>query len=200
MNKRQEAFTRIFQGNEWQSNESRSGHGSAYAYTARIREVLPRLLKSFDIKTLLDAPCGDFNWMRHVNVDSTKYIGCDIVEDIVRNNQTKYPNAEFHCLDLAEDTLPVADMVFSRDCLQHLPEQDIWKVLRNFKRTKARWLFTSSHSTASQEIAVDAGGFGQLNLQLAPFHFPLPIFIMPEEHYVTKAMCLWNMNEIPNND
>jgi len=196
-NSRKAAFSRIFKENEWGSEESRSGLGSIYGLTHRVRTILPRLLRAFDIGTMLDAPCGDFNWMHQIDFGSTKYIGCDIVEEIVAKNRAQHPGFEFVCLDLAEEALPAADLVFSRDCLQHLPEHDIWRVLQNLRRTGAKWLFTSSHMTGEQSISADAGGFGFLNLQLAPFNFPRPLLIMPEDHYASKAMCLWDMREMP---
>ncbi|BAB48139.1 mll0579 [Mesorhizobium japonicum MAFF 303099] len=191
-----EAFARIYQSNEWGSAESRSGLGSAYATTHRVRTVLPMLLRALDVKSMLDAPCGDFNWMRFVDLGKMHYIGCDIVPEVIETNRVRYADREFHVLDLAVEPLPNVDLIFSRDCLQHLTEPDIWRALRNFKKCGARWLFTSSHSTSAQDIARETGGFGFLNLQQPPFSLPLPLLIMPEEHYASKAMCLWDMAQI----
>ena len=151
---RKTAFERIYSANEWGSNESRSGLGSNLDLTHQVRRALPPLLRGLAVKSMLDAPCGDYNWMPHV------------------------------------------DLIFSRDCLQHLPEADIWRVLRNFKRSGARWLLTSSHTTHEQSMSFYPGGFGYLNLQLAPFNFPRPLLIVPEEHYASKAMALWPMAEV----
>jgi len=191
-----EAFARIYQSNEWGSAESRSGLGSAYATTHRVRTVLPMLLRALDVTSMLDAPCGDFNWMRFVDLGKTHYIGSDIVPEVIETNRMRYADREFHVLDLAAEPLPNVDLIFSRDCLQHLTEPDIWRVLRNFKRCGARWLLTSSHSTTAQDIALETGGFGFLNLQQPPFSLPLPLLVMPEEHYASKAMCLWDMTQI----
>lgn len=196
-NPREAAFSRIFKQNEWGSAESRSGLGSTLATTQRLRTLLPALLRGFNVVSMLDAPCGDFNWMQHVDLGNTHYIGCDIVDAIVLANRHRHPGREFIKLDLVENALPPVDLIFSRDCLQHLPEPDIWRALRNFKRSGAKWLFTSSHTVAEQSISPDAGGFGFLNLQLAPFGLPQPVLIMPEEHYASKAMCLWSVPDLP---
>jgi hypothetical protein len=195
-NSRVQAFERIFRENEWGSAESRSGLGSTHAITQRVRFALPTLLRGLGVKTMLDAPCGDFNWMRFVDFGPVRYIGCDIVPDIIAANRQRFDDREFQVLDLVADPLPKVDLIFSRDCLQHLAESDIWRALRNFRKSGARWLFTSSHLVGEQSIAAENGGFGFLNLQLPPFSLPQPLLIMPEEHYASKAMCLWDIEQI----
>ena len=59
-------FTKIHDDNLWGSAESVSGSGSEFAYTKNLREKLPDLFSRYNIKKILDAPCGDFNWMRFV--------------------------------------------------------------------------------------------------------------------------------------
>ena len=54
--------------NGWQSPESKSGGSSTLSATAAIRAALPRLLSDLGVAVLIDAPCGDFNWMRHVDL------------------------------------------------------------------------------------------------------------------------------------
>jgi hypothetical protein len=56
------AFQQIFGENRWQSSETRRRRGSTLAYSNSLRRALGR---SLDVRVLLDAPCGDFNWMRH---------------------------------------------------------------------------------------------------------------------------------------
>lgn len=193
---RQTAFDRIHADNLWGADESRSGQGSTEATTRNVRLVLPRLLQGFGVRSMLDAPCGDFHWMQQVDFGDARYIGCDIVPALIDDNRRRHPAVDFRCIDLADGELPDVDLIFSRDCLQHLPEEDIWRVLANFKRSGARWLLTSSHQVDQQSIPFEAGAFGYLNLQLPPFSFARPLLIIPEEHYPSKAMCLWPMDEI----
>jgi hypothetical protein len=44
----------------------------------------------FSAKTLLDAGCGDFNWMRHVNLKLDQYIGIDVVPELICENQRQF--------------------------------------------------------------------------------------------------------------
>ena len=59
-----ETFTEIYKTNFWSSNESPSGGGSELIQTKSLINDLEKLLKDMDIKSVLDIPCGDFNWMQ----------------------------------------------------------------------------------------------------------------------------------------
>lgn len=38
------------------------------------------MLKKYSIKSILDIPCGDFSWMKKIELDGIEYIGADIVK------------------------------------------------------------------------------------------------------------------------
>ena len=65
---KKEVFREKFINNLWGSDESVSGPGSSIMQTESIRSVLPGLLESLRVKVLLDAPCGDFHWMKMINL------------------------------------------------------------------------------------------------------------------------------------
>jgi len=60
-------FSQIHRNNLWGEQESVSGNGSSLAATANLRQELPPLLAGLNVTSLLDAPCGDFNWMKEVS-------------------------------------------------------------------------------------------------------------------------------------
>ena len=110
-------FTRKYQKNVWGSRESTSGLGSELQQTKRLVEILPNLLKEFQVTSFLDAPCGDLNWMQYVNFDGVEYTGIDIVAEIIAANKIKYPDfGQFLHLDMIKDPLPKADMIFAGMC------------------------------------------------------------------------------------
>lgn len=74
-----EVFSDIFKSNDWNNDESVSGVGSSLSNTKTIIIKLPLLFEKYQIKSVLDAPCGDFNWMQNVNKSRINYIGGDIV-------------------------------------------------------------------------------------------------------------------------
>jgi hypothetical protein len=98
---RKTAFEHIYPVNEWGCNESRSGLGSNLDLTQQVRRALPPLLRAFAMKSMLDAPCGDYNWMPHVDLGCTHYIGCDIVPELIAANRERHPGIEFLNVDLA---------------------------------------------------------------------------------------------------
>ena len=59
-----ETFTEIYTENLWASAESKSGTGSELRNTEVLRQELSVLLKKYKIQSMLDIPCGDFNWMK----------------------------------------------------------------------------------------------------------------------------------------
>src|SRR5579862_3313707 len=121
-------FEDIAAGNKWLNPESRSGDGSTLAYTRHLREQLAIFAETFEIRTLFDAPCGDFNWMKAVKFpDDLVYIGGDIVASLIEANRTKYArkSREFIEFDIVADKFPEADVWFCRDCLFHLSNQHI---------------------------------------------------------------------------
>ena len=201
-------FTDIYKRNIWNSRESRSGVGSTFEQTAIIRIEIPRLVRELNVKSFLDAPCGDFNWMKEVSLDIERYIGVDIVEDLIKANKQRYGDARRHfvCLDLIRDELPHADIILCRDCLVHLKFDQALDALRNLKRTGAKYLLTTTFSArrVNEEGSDKDNEFfwRPLNLQLPPFNFPEPIKLIKEgctecnNQYEDKCLGLWRMEDL----
>ncbi|WP_250161065.1 hypothetical protein [Peribacillus frigoritolerans] len=79
-----ELFTNIYKKNRWRNSESVSGQGSSLTQTKTLIQELPGLINQLQIKKLIDAPCGDFNWMKEVYKNTELYIGIDIVDEIIK--------------------------------------------------------------------------------------------------------------------
>lgn len=109
----QAVFTGIHHSNTWGDAESVSGPGSTRAQTAVIRDRLPALVKEIKARSLLDAPCGDFNWMKETGLDIDLYIGADVVPDLITRNQQAYssPTRSFVQLDITQDAVPEVDLI-----------------------------------------------------------------------------------------
>ncbi len=106
-------FNYIKKYNLWGDMHSVSGSGSTLEQTERIRNDLPQIIKDLNIGSMLDIPCGDYFWMRHVNFNFdllNSYIGADIVDDLVVENR-KYSdkNISFKCINLVYDKIPTVD-------------------------------------------------------------------------------------------
>jgi SAM-dependent methyltransferase len=200
-----ELFTEYYNKNSWNGKESLSGPGSDYEQTKYLIPELQILLKELNIRTMLDVPCGDFNWMKKVDLSGIKYIGGDIVSKMIAKNSQKYEskNISFKIIDLVNDQLPTVDLVIVRDCLVHLSNKDIARALNNIKNSKSKYLLTTNFMwkfpTANEDIKV--GGWRRLNLQQEPFNFIFPKQIIIEGNIQSydrdKTMSLWEIKDIP---
>ena len=98
----EEVFNDIYRTNRWGGKDSISGKGSDADQTRIITEALPVLFTNYDVHTVLDIPCGDFHWMKNVDLSNINYTGADIVNDLILQNQENYTtqNIQFSHLDL----------------------------------------------------------------------------------------------------
>jgi SAM-dependent methyltransferase len=204
-NPMQPVFEKMIESNLKVGQESVSGPGSCLAQTAEIRRRLPFLFADLNVKSLLDAPCGDFNWMRHLSLGIDEYVGVDVVPTLVEQNQKQFGNSErrFLNLDITSDYLPQVDLILCRDCLGHLPLGEIAKALRNFKRSQSKYLLTTTFTGTRPNLEIEAGDWRPLNLQLPPFNLPAPFRLINEKCtevngiYADKCLGLWRLENLP---
>ena len=153
---------------------------------------------------MLDIPCGDFNWMKNIELNLLEYIGADIVKEIVRLNNEKYSNDKrrFVCLDIIKDNLPRADMVFCRDCLVHLSNDNVLKSIENIKRSNSKYLLTTTFTECEINEDIVTGDWRIINLLKEPLNFPNPILLINEDctegngTYSDKSLGLWRISDL----
>ena len=192
-------FTNIIKNRHWL--DVPCGSGSTLEYTKLLRDTLPDFLIRHNITSMLDAPCGDFSWMSLVEFPPEfRYLGGDIVNFMVEDNQSKYPNREFRVFDLTTDTLPNVDMLFCRDCLFHLSEDDIKKVFDNVLASNVKYIMTTSYidSIGYSNQNIQTGAFREINLEKAPFNLPAPIDLLDDGPMgrIERRLCLWNVQDL----
>lgn len=102
--------------------------------------------------TVCDLGCGDFNIGKQLISFTQKYIGVDIVPNLITRNKQKFflPNLEFYCLDLAKDTIPKANCVLIRQVLQHLSNQEIIALIPKLYQYK--YLILTEHLPTGQFV------------------------------------------------
>ena len=182
-------FTEIYKTNYWNNEESVSGPGSTIEITENLRSKLPIVLKKYNINTILDAPCGDFNWMKLFLADNklTKYIGGDIVPEIIKKNNQLYKNnaVTFVELDIIKESLPECDLMICRDCLIHFSYKDISNFLKNFCNSPIKYLlvtnFRFKNNSHSSNRDIITGDHRVIDLMAKPFNFPSPLFSIKEK-------------------
>lgn len=198
-----EKFSHIYETNLWGSDDSRSGLGSEFEETERLRAGLAEQLKHFGIRSLLDIPCGDCRWITGMDLTGIDYTGADIVETIVNENAARYPDRTFLRLDLTRDPLPRADAVLCRDCLVHLSFENIFRAFRNLRNSGSERLIATTFLEHESNEDIADGDWRMLNLERPPFNLPRPDAVIIEGctecggAYADKALGFWRVAGVP---
>ncbi|MBV9928504.1 MAG: class I SAM-dependent methyltransferase [Acidobacteria bacterium] len=194
----EKVFSEIYHKNVWNDPESVSGRGSTRARAAKIMARLPPLLEELRAQTLLDAPCGDFNWMRHTNLGPVRYVGADVVPDLIERNRRLYggEGRTFLVLDITKGRLPRADVILCRDCLIHLSFASIRSAVANFRRSGATYLACTTHTSVRENTDCPDGGWRSVNLELPPFNFPRPLELLVEDEELGKGLGVWRLADL----
>jgi hypothetical protein len=165
------------------------------------------LFREYGIESILDIPCGDFNWMNRVSRDGISYAGGDIVATLVDANDKAYagPGVQFLKLDITCDRLPEADLVICRDGLVHMSYEDISRTLANVCTSNSRYLLTTSFVSLEKNSDIVTGEWRPINLERPPFRFPQPLAVINDYGAeggglrADKSMALWEVAVIPRN-
>lgn len=204
---REQIFARMYTQNSWGNAESVSGGGSDLSQTQTIRREIAGLAAELGIRTMLDAPCGDYHWMQHIPLRLDEYIGADVVPELIEQNTRRYGSAtrRFVVLDICQDELPAVDLILCRDCLVHLPLQSAAAAVKNFVRSGARYLAATTYPgvVSRNKPLLITGNWRPLDLTLPPFSLPEPLRLINEEctepdDYPEKSLGLWDLSGARN--
>ncbi|WP_460735349.1 class I SAM-dependent methyltransferase [Lysobacter tyrosinilyticus] len=198
-------FDAIHAAKSWGDCESSSGPGSTRERAADFLPDLIALLRSLGTKTLLDAPCGDFNWTSPLADAVDRYIGVDIVPALIRSNRQRWssPRRQFLCRDMVRQRLPTADLVLCRDALVHLSQANVLLALANLRRTGATYLAATTFVGDRSNQDIQTGEWRPLNMQRPPFNFPMPVALVDERCHHTdgiysdKHIGVWRFADLP---
>jgi len=185
-----------------------SGYGSVSLATEHIIKELSIFIDDNNINSILDIPCGDFSWMKEIEMDQINYLGADIVEDLVENNKIKYSsnNIKFCELDIIKDTLPKVDLIIVRDCFIHFSNDNILKAIINIINSKSKFLATTTFlDDKINNDNINDAEFRFINLLKSPFNFPLPYkslddsFHDNEDMFSNKRLSIWKLSVLKDN-
>jgi hypothetical protein len=175
-------FQQIYETNVWGCAESRSGAGAARSATRSIVQQLKAFFATNSVLTVLDAGCGDMNWMDEASVGLTYYFGVDIVADMIQQNirlNQHRTGLFFGVADICRDPLPKVDVIVCRHVLTHLPNDQIQLALKNFTQTGACWLIATSYYDCDNQDT-QPGFWRRINLTSQPFALPEPLLKIAE--------------------
>ena|SRR6185369_1652306 len=197
-----DVFQKIYEENLWRSDESVSGRGSTMAQTEEIRRMLPVIFDEYDIRTVVDIPCGDYHWFQHIKFKKPiMYLGADIVPELVeRNKQYSTPDhtVQFLVMDITRDKLPPADVILCRDLLGHLSNGDVRKALTNIKSSNAKYLLATTFPTHETSGDIETGQWRPINLaRMWGLGEPIEYIVedCPEAggEFADKSLGLWQL-------
>jgi SAM-dependent methyltransferase len=200
----EQVFRDAYWRNIWGDPESVSGPGSGLVRTAPFRDQIPQLLTELGATSLLDAGCGDFNWMKEVSLPLERYVGIDIVPELIDHNRQQYSEAKRSFIqgDIVRTELPRVDVILCRDCLVHLSFEHAWMALRNFQRSRSCYLLATTFVELTDNVDIETGGWRRLNLERPPFSFPSPEKCIdekcPRPGGEDKQLALWRLDSIPD--
>jgi len=206
----EEIFKEIYNTNFWKGDGTRSGPGSSIESTIKIREEIPKIIKKYKIKNILDLPCGDFYWFANmINELEIKYQGGDIVSEIIKANNLRYKkkNIKFTKIDITCDKIPEADLLICRDLIFHLSYSDINKLFLNLKKSNIKYILVSWHDLEKHNIDnknIKTGSFRFIDLFKDPFSFEKNFEerindpVHPKS-YICKVMYLYKLENFIKN-
>jgi hypothetical protein len=149
--------------------------------------------------------------MSAVDLKGVSYIGGDISESLIADNNERYASKKRHFihLDITDDPLPDADMMMVRDCLFHLKFWLRWAFFDNFAKSNIPYLLmTMHHQEKNNRLGVN-GKFKRFNPRAEPFLFEEPLEMIHEtvdslpddltdypNLFAVRSMGVWSRDQI----
>jgi hypothetical protein len=197
---REAVFSSIHAENIWRNPESLSGFGSTLEATSQAREGLAKLCAEHAVRSILDVPSGDYNWMSALEFDG-QYIGGDIVAELVEKNQRRYGDERhrFQRVDLVKDALPKADLVLCRECLNHLSLAEANAAIDNLIAGADKFVVITHYPAVSANPDQPASfRYRSLNMTKPPFELREPDLLIDESRSEAgKCLAVWDVSRPP---
>jgi len=152
------AFTTIYENQFWGTNPGQKYYSGDGSHDERHVEPYIQSVNNFltsleNPPTIIDLGCGDFSIGKQLVEYSKHYFACDIVEDLISNNQLNFNHEKltFLCIDAEHDKLPQGDVLILRQVLQHLSNHAITLITKQFINFK--YIILTEHLPMGEFIA-----------------------------------------------
>ena len=154
--------------------ESLSGPGSSVINANEVTNLIKETIKEYNIKSILDLGCGDWNWLQHIALKDIEYQGWDADMDMIIQNQFNHGknNINFYVKDIVQDHYPDVDLIICRDVLFHMPIALANHVILKSKST-CKYFISTSFRDIDDNTGIPNGlnwGYYSINLNKNPFN------------------------------
>jgi SAM-dependent methyltransferase len=121
-------FSGLYARNAWGEG---SGPGSTLEYTRGYRAFLEQFIAEHRIRSVLDVGCGDWQFSGAVDWKGARYVGLDIVPELIERNRAHFPGVEFVVGDGRQlEAYAGFDLVLIKDVLQHWSTKNVLAFLK----------------------------------------------------------------------
>ena len=193
-----DTFNRIYAEGTWGKDvagKGTSGTGSTLEITREYRVYLEDFMKKHSVKSVVDAGSGDWSFSSAIDWGDASYLGIDIASDVIAAVRNKHERGriKFQVGDIT-DELPAAELLISKDVLQHLSNELVHKFIRNnLRKGKYKWvILTNDRGSENRDVA--SGGYRGIDLAAPPFAVrglvDLPIKFGDETSKITSLLDL----------
>ena len=175
---------------------SGSGSHTPFIVSTYVDAVQDFLLSFKEKPNVVDLGCGDFYIGSKIRHSCCRYIACDIVKPVIKFNKKKYKNmdVEFLILDITRDELPNGDIVFIRQVLQHLSNDQISIALPKIL-SKYKYLVLTEHLPSSEKFIHNVDKKAGPDIRL-DFNSGLVLTSAPFHLEIKEERCLCEVEEI----
>jgi len=197
------------------SRLSLSGGGSELRLIGPTLRFIEEVVDQYGVKFVLDVPSADANWQFssfHLDL-LPMYVGLDVAQFPVELNQRRFAhhrNKLFARWDVSACALPRLVgtgsnvsmpfvLIVSRDMIHHMPLQLGLRAVRNFARSGARFLLTTTNENFDNVDDAKPDGYYANNLAKAPFNFPRPLKCKrshPQKFHENDVLCLYDLKDV----
>ena len=168
-----DTFNDIYTEGEWgkdAAGKGISGTGSTLEITREYRAFIEDFIKKNSVRSVVDAGSGDWGFSSAIDWGGASYLGVDIASNVIESVRRKHETEriKFQVGDVTED-LPPADLLISKDVLQHISNDLVHKFIRNnLKKGKYKWAILTN-DRGGKNGDTENGGYRAINLAAPPF-------------------------------
>jgi len=187
-------FNKYYSTNAWIGGGS--GSGSTAENTIAYREFLSSFLRQFEIKSVVDLGCGDWQFSRLIDWSGIDYLGIDVSEIVLKNTKTfTGSNVRFANMDALSGDLPAADLLIVKDVIQHWSNSDIAHLIPALKRYKYALITNTSHKNTKRiNENIRPGACRPVDLSAEPFNVD-GSFVLAFHAGEPKTTFLWQRDK-----